>query len=92
MAGGLKKAFRSISLAGKIRFSYLVVMTPILVFMGFCLVTLWNQNLRYDRVIDAAGRASSFSLDFKSDFDYETYLVIVESKSFEESDLRSMLD
>lgn len=92
MAKGHKKAFRNIGLAGKIRFSYLVVMTPILAFMGFCLVTLWNQNLRYDRVIDAAGRASSFSLDFKSDFDYETYLVIVESKSFEESELRNMLN
>ncbi len=91
MAGRISKAFKNIGLAGRIRYSYIIVIAPIIAFMGFCLVTLWNQNLRYDRVIDAAGRASSFSLDFKNDFDYETYLVIVESKSFEESELRNML-
>ena len=35
--------------------------------------------------------AGEFSLDFKKDFDYETYLVIVENKTPEESNLDSML-
>lgn len=35
--------------------------------------------------------ASEFSLDFKKDFDYETYLLIVENKSIEESKLDQML-
>ncbi|MCR5399411.1 MAG: sensor histidine kinase [Lachnospiraceae bacterium] len=66
-------------------------MLPVIVFLSLCVITLWNQNKRYDELIDAAGKASSFSLDFKKDFDYETYLVIVESKSFKESELRNML-
>ncbi len=35
--------------------------------------------------------AGEFSLDFKKDFDYETYLVIVENKTPEESKMDSML-
>ncbi|MCR5357594.1 MAG: sensor histidine kinase [Lachnospiraceae bacterium] len=78
-------------LASKIRYSYFIAILPILIFMGICMVTLWTQNQRYDKVIESAGRASEFSLDFKKDFDYETYLVIVESKSYEESELENML-
>ena len=91
MSGFHKHFVNNISLAGKIRISYIAVVAPILAFTMVCLVALRNQNMRYDRVIDAAGRASEFSLDFKKDFDYETYLVIVESKSFEESELKDML-
>ena len=79
-------------LASKIRYSYVIVIMPILVFMGICVVTLVSQNRRYNEIIDAAGKASEFSLDFKKDFDYETYLVIVESKSYEESELEDMLN
>ncbi len=79
-------------LASKIRYSYVIVILPILVFMGICVVTLISQNRRYNEIIDAAGKASEFSLDFKKDFDYETYLVIVESKSYEESELEDMLN
>lgn len=79
-------------LASKIRYSYVIVILPILIFMGICMVTLVSQNRRYNEIIDAAGKASEFSLDFKKDFDYETYLVIVESKSYEESELEDMLN
>lgn len=78
-------------LASKIRYSYVIVILPILIFMGISVVTLMSQNRRYNEIIDAAGKASEFSLDFKKDFDYETYLVIVESKSYEESELENML-
>ncbi|MBP9996579.1 MAG: sensor histidine kinase [Lachnospiraceae bacterium] len=87
-----KKIFYNTSLASKIRYSYIIVILPIAAVMLGILLTLWNENRRYDDMIDAAIKASQFSLDFKSDFDYETYLVIVESKSFEESRLREMLD
>ena len=35
--------------------------------------------------------ASEFSLDFKKDYDYETYLLIVENKTLDESKLGEML-
>lgn len=42
-------------------------------------------------MINSVVVASEFSLDFKKDFDYETYLLIVENKSIEESSLDEML-
>ena len=87
----IRKIWADIPITSKIRFSYAIVILPILIILVFCVVTLSSQNRRYNEIIDAAGRASQFSLDFKKDFDYETYLVIVESKSFEESELEKML-
>ncbi|MCR5650024.1 MAG: sensor histidine kinase [Lachnospiraceae bacterium] len=87
----MRKKWADMPLASKIRYSYLIVILPLVTFMIFCLITLVRQNKQYDKIIEAAGRASQFSLDFKKDFDYETYLVIVESKTYEESELENLL-
>lgn len=42
-------------------------------------------------MINSTVVASEFSLDFKKDFDYEAYLLIVENKSIEESGLDELL-
>ena len=88
----IKHLWANMPLASKIRYSYIVVIMPILIIMGFFVVALTHQNKRYNEIINAAGSASEFSLDFKKDFDYETYLVIVENKSYEESELETMLN
>ena len=50
-----------------------------------------TNNKHYDEMIDAAVTASEFSLDFKKDFDYEVYLLIVGNKSKEDSELGNYL-
>ncbi|MCR5420894.1 MAG: sensor histidine kinase [Lachnospiraceae bacterium] len=92
MAKTLNRIYENTSLAARIRGSYLIITLPIVTFMCIILYTLNIQNKRYDELIEDVDRASQFSLDFKKDFDYEIYLVIVESKSFEESELNKMLD
>ena len=87
----LRSLYENTSLANRIRMSYIIILIPVVTFMGIMLYTLSVQNKRYDELIDDVDRASQFSLDFKKDFDYEIYLVIVESKSFAESDLNKML-
>ena len=87
----LRSLYENTSLATRIRMSYIIILIPVVTFMGIMLYTLSVQNKRYDELIDDVDRASQFSLDFKKDFDYEIYLVIVESKSFAESDLNKML-
>ena len=52
---------------------------------------MWTSNQKYEDMINSTVVASEFSLDFKKDFDYETYLVIVGNKTIEESTLREML-
>ncbi len=91
MIDGLKKRINRLSLESKIRYSYAFVLVPMVILLVVCVLVLYNENRKYDDMIEAAGSASRFSLNFKEDFDYETYLVIVESKPFSESELKDMV-
>ncbi|WP_026519646.1 sensor histidine kinase [Butyrivibrio sp. FCS006] len=64
-------------LATQIRISYLLLLLPNIVFMVFAFYNLWKLSVRYDDMLNSVVVASEFSLDFKNDFDYETYLLIV---------------
>lgn len=79
------------TLATKIRFSYLVLLVPIFSIHFFSIYNLWSGNQRYEDMINSTLVASEFSLDFKKDFDYEIYLVIVGNKTLKESDVDPML-
>ena len=50
------------------------------------------MNHNYEDMVNSTVVASEFSLDFKKDFDYETYLLIVGNKTVEESELDSMIE
>lgn len=79
------------TLATKIRFSYLVFLVPIFSILFFSIYNLWSCNQRYEDMINSTLVASEFSLDFKKDFDYEIYLVIVGNKTLKESDVDTLL-
>lgn len=79
------------SLASKIRYSYFVLIVPFVIFLGFCIYNLWAVNNQYEDMILSTVVASEFSLDFKKDFDYETYLLIVGNKTLEEAKIDEML-
>lgn len=91
MMDKLRRIYRKSSLATKIRYSYFVLLVPFLLFLIFCLYNLWAVNTSYENMINSTVVASQFSLDFKKDFDYETYLLIVGNKTVEESTLDDML-
>ena len=78
-------------LATKIRYSYIVILIPLAVFIFYAFFNMWSMNKKYTEMIDSTVKASEFSLDFKNDFDYETYLVIVGNKTYEESGIDDML-
>lgn len=88
----IKKAVLNSTLATKIRYSYILIIVPILTFVCICLFYIWRGNNMYAEMINSAVVASEFSLDFKKDFDYETYLLIIGNKSVEESSLDTLLD
>lgn len=92
MKNKLRELYTSTSLATKIMYSYMVILLPIFVLVLFCFWNLWTGNKRYSSMLDSIATASEFSLDFKKDYDYETYLLIVENKTIEESELQNMLD
>lgn len=72
------------SLAAKIRFSYAVILIPIMLCLMIGIANLMHYNREYDRIISRASSASEFSIDFKEEFDYNIYLIIVGNRDFEE--------
>ncbi len=87
----ISRMYNRSTLTAKIRYSYILLILPIVAFLIFCFYNLWAGNREYGRMINSAVAASEFSLDFKKDFDYETYLLIVENKTIEESNLHEQL-
>lgn len=87
----LRQLYNNLTFATKIRFSYLLLLVPIVLFPLLSFYNLWIVNRNYEDMINSTAVASEFSLDFKKDFDYETYLLIVGNKSVEESRLDDML-
>lgn len=87
-----KYTYRHSSLVAKIRYSYIILLIPLMILLIFSMFNVWESNRRYADMINSISVASDFSLDFKKDFDYETYLLIVGNKKPEESDLTSMLN
>jgi len=87
----IRRLFNNAAFATKIRYSYLMLLVPVAIFVVFCFYNLWNGNRNYEDMISSTVMASEFSLDFKKDFDYEAYLLIVENKSIEESELDTLL-
>ena len=92
MRTGLKKLYRHLSMADKIRLFYIIMLLPPVLFMLFAMYNLWASNRQYEDMIRSVEVASEFSLDFQKDYDYETYLLIVGNKTLEESNLAGMID
>lgn len=87
----LKEKLYNSSLTSKIRYSFLIVLVPLIVIVFIYFLSTYNMNQTYENMIKSASKAGDFSLDFKKDFDYETYLLIVGNKDMEESQLDEFL-
>ncbi len=85
-----KKKNKSV-LAGQIRLSYLILLLPNIVFMVYAFYNINILSERYNNMLNSVTVASEFSLDFKNDFDYETYLLIVGNVTPEETSLPKLL-
>ncbi|WP_022760805.1 sensor histidine kinase [Butyrivibrio sp. AD3002] len=93
MENGLSR--RSVSgkskLANQIRISYVILLLPSIIFMAYAFYNMWTINERYKDMLSSVVAASEFSLDFKEDFDYETYLLIVGNVALADSKIPEYL-
>lgn len=87
----MRELYQKQSLQTLIRFSYSVLLLPMTIFVFYCIYCIYDSNRNYEDIITSTVAASSFNLDFKKDFDYETYLLIVGNKTIEESGLEELL-
>ena len=90
--GARKKKNKNRSLlVNQIRLSYLILLLPNIVFMVYAFYNIYIISERYNDMLNSVTVASEFSLDFKNDFDYETYLLIVGNVTPEESGIPKLL-
>lgn len=82
----IKKYFAGSSLAIRINCAFISIFVPVilLVCVWFWCVTHYNNE--YDNLVKNASDISEFSIDFKSNFDYKIYLIIVGNKTFTAAD------
>ena len=78
-------------LVNQIRLSYLIILLPNIIFMFNAFYNLWMISEKYNEMLNSVVVASEFSLDFKDDFDYETYLLIVGNVKYEDSNIQRLL-
>ena len=82
MINKLRVNFSNLKLNMKIRFYYFIIVILFsFVFLMFFSSTL-KYNKKYNEIVSSATIASSFSIDFKKDFDYIMYRIIIGSNSF----------
>ena len=87
----VREYFRNTSLSTKIRISYLLLVIPLVLLIIGCFYMMQMSSQRYSDMISSVVLAGDFSLDFKKDFDYETYLLIVGNKSVEDSKINDLI-
>lgn len=88
----LRVYLKNTSLKVKIRLTYVALVVPIIILLIFGYSAMFKSAERYNEMINSAALAGEFSLDFKKDFDYETYLLIVGNKTTEESKMSELLE
>ncbi len=91
MAQKLKEIIYNSPLATKIRYTYMLLTIPMVIMVLVSFYNVGKTNEQYEEMIDSLVVASDFSLDFKKDYDYETYLLIVGAKPIQESKLDNLL-
>ncbi len=92
MTEGRQKIKQRSRLATQIRISYIILLLPSVVFVFYAFYNLWHINARNNEMISSVVAASEFSLQFKEDFDYETYLLIVGNVAPNKTKLHEELD
>ena len=92
MMSASEKKNKGSRLVTQIRISYIILLLPSVIFMIYAFCNMWIVNKRYNSMVSSVVVASAFSLDFKSDFDYETYLLIVGNTSYEDCSLPKQLE
>ncbi len=87
----IREKFGNVSLTTKIRISYLLLVIPLVLLTIGCFYMMQRSSRTYSEMISSAALAGDFSLDFKKDYDYETYLLIVGNKTVEDSSINDLI-
>ncbi|NLK27380.1 MAG: sensor histidine kinase [Clostridiales bacterium] len=80
----------------KIRLYFFIIVLVFILVFTMIFTTMLKYNREYNQIVHSATIASGFSIDFKSEFDYKMYRIIIGSKPFYEEnpyeDIEAALD
>lgn len=82
----IRKKVSNLKLNVKINLYYSIILLFFCSAFFMFFATTVKYNREYNEIIKSAAIASSFSIDFKKDFDYKMYRIIIGSKEFYEED------
>ncbi len=82
----LNRTFGDMKLNVKIRLYFAGIIVQFCMVFMLLFANLLKYNREYNQIVQSATTASGFSIDFKSDFDYKMYRIIIGSEAFEEAE------
>ena len=81
---GIPKKLLNLKLNVKIRLYFIIIILVFSLVFSMIFSTMIKYNREYNQILHSATIASGFSIDFKSNFDYKMYRIIIGSKPFYE--------
>lgn len=75
--------YQDLTMRNKISVAFILMLVPIVFLVGMWFYNVLQYNEHYNRIVKNTSIVSEFGLDFKKDYDYKIYLVIVGNKSYE---------
>ena len=75
--------YKDLSMTSKISLAFINMLLPFAILMGFWFTNMLKSNEFYRKASQNTSVISEFSLDFKKNYDYKIYLIIVGNKSYE---------
>lgn len=76
--------YRDLTMQKKISLAFLLLMVPMVIFVGIWFVNVLDASENYDKAIRNTSIISEFNLDFKKNYDYKIYLITTGNKTYNE--------
>ncbi len=75
--------YRDLPMRNKISMAFLAILVPMILLIGTWFYNVLQYNEHYSGAVRNTSIISEFSIDFKKNYDYKIYLIIVGNKSYD---------
>ncbi len=76
--------YRDFTMQKKISIAFLLLLVPMILFVGIWFVNILDASDHYERAIHNTAIISEFNLDFKKNYDYKIYLITTGNRTYAE--------
>lgn len=76
----ITRGIKDFSIRKRLNILIYVCCVPFVIIIAYLLITLDQVSQRYDGVVENIAKANAYNIDFKEDFDYTMYIIVVNSE------------